>query len=128
MLPKFSADAFISAMVRCIVRPRVDAVGGLLCGPAGECNDWLLCRRMVGSLATNEALCLKLEDARLSKDYRYVPTKFIFYEKKKFLVWRDINGDVCDCIRVMICKYICGGVMVAVVVVLLYNTSTCFDF
>lgn len=71
-LPKFSADAFISAMVRCIARPRVDAVGGLLFGPAGECSDWLLCRRMVGSLATNEALCLKLEDARLSKDYRIV--------------------------------------------------------
>lgn len=72
-LPRFSADAFISAMVRCIARPLVDAVGGLLFGPAGECSDWLLCRRMVGSLATNEALCLKLEDARLSRDYRIVP-------------------------------------------------------
>lgn len=36
--PKFSAEAFISAMVRCGIRPRVDAVGGFEL-PAGECND-----------------------------------------------------------------------------------------
>lgn len=70
-LPKFSADAFISAIVR-IPRPRVDAVGGFEL-PAGECSDWLLCLRMVGSRATNDALCLKLEDARLINDFRLVP-------------------------------------------------------
>lgn len=67
-IPKFSADAFISAIVRCVIR-RVDAVGGFEF-PAGECNDWLLCLRMVGSRATKDALCLKLEDARLINDFR----------------------------------------------------------
>lgn len=36
-LPKFSEEAFISAIVR-IPRPRVDAVGGFEL-PAGECSD-----------------------------------------------------------------------------------------
>lgn len=69
-VPKFSADAFISAIVRCVIR-RVDVVGGFEL-PAGECNDWLLCLRMVGNRATNDALCLKLEDARLINDFRLV--------------------------------------------------------
>lgn len=56
-------------MVRCVIRPRVDDAGGFEL-PAGECNDWLLCLRMVGSRATNDALCLKLEDARLINDFR----------------------------------------------------------
>lgn len=41
ILPKFSADAFASNIVRCIVRALAGAVvviGGLLL-PAGECND-----------------------------------------------------------------------------------------
>lgn len=42
-------------------------------GLPGECSDWLLCRRIVGSRATNDALCLKLEDARLISDFRFVP-------------------------------------------------------
>lgn len=67
--PRFSADAFISAMVR---RPRAAPLGGFGL-PAGECSDWLLCLRMVGNRATNDALCLKLEEARLISDLRLVP-------------------------------------------------------
>lgn len=39
----------------------------------GECSDWLLWRLMVGSRATKDALCLKLEDARLMRDLRFDP-------------------------------------------------------
>lgn len=71
-LPRFSADAFISPIVR-------GHRGGLV-GPGGlfpvafpgECRDWLLCLRIVGNRATNDALCLKLEDARLISDIRFV--------------------------------------------------------
>lgn len=52
-------------------RPLVEPVGGFWF--PGECSDWLLWRRMVGRRATNDALCLKLEDARLISDFRFVP-------------------------------------------------------
>lgn len=70
-IPKFSAEAFISAIVRWGILPLTDAVGGFEL-PAGECNDWLLCLLMVGNRATKDALCLKLEDARLINDFRLV--------------------------------------------------------
>lgn len=66
--PKLSADNSISPAV-----PRHRIVPVLLIvGPAdlvtafpGEFKDWLLCLLIVGSRATNDALCLKLEDALL---------------------------------------------------------------
>lgn len=64
-LPKFSAEVFIS-FIRC-TRPLADPAGGFWL--PGEWSDWLLCRRIVGNRATNDALCLKLEDARLVSDF-----------------------------------------------------------
>lgn len=58
-VPKFSTEEFMSFIVRADDRPRIDPAGGFWL--PGECSDWLLCRRIVGNRATNEALCLKLQ-------------------------------------------------------------------
>lgn len=56
----------MSFMFRPAPRPLVEPVGGFAL--PGECSDWLLWRRIVGRRATNDALCLKLEEARLGSD------------------------------------------------------------
>lgn len=60
--PRFSEDALMS-VTRGHRPDRPLPLGGFAL--PGECSDWLLWRRIVGSRATNEALCLKLDDARL---------------------------------------------------------------
>lgn len=98
MLPKFSADAFTSNMVRWMVRARAGAVVGGLLLPAGECSDWLLCRRMVGSRATNDALCLKLEEARLARqtntDIKH-SFEFGFVREERMNMWTLLISKIC---------------------------------
>lgn len=73
-LPRFSAELLISLgrghwlLFRPRWLPPPPLVGFKLL-PAGECRDWLLCLRMVGNRATNDALCLKLDDALLISDF-----------------------------------------------------------
>lgn len=84
--PRFSAEAFISLMVRGhragrpptedpwpLPPPLLLVLFLLTAALPGECRDWLLWRRIVGSRATKDALCLKLEDARLMRDLRFDP-------------------------------------------------------
>lgn len=70
-LPRFSTDAFMSRMVRVYLVEALDEPGGLdtppPSPPPGVWIVWLLCLRMVGSRATKDVLCLKLDDARLRR-------------------------------------------------------------
>lgn len=85
---------FISTIVRWMVRARVGTVIGGLLFPAGECNDWLLWRRMVGKRATNDALCLKLEDARLCRREIAKCNKLLL-KTDRWINWH-INWILCE--------------------------------
>lgn len=114
--PRFSAEAFISLIVRGHreVRPPIDDP----CAPCpdpplllllfplptafpGECSDWLLWRLMVGSRATKDALCLKLEDARLMRDLRFDPNLSGGFQIRIWVLFWLCWGSV----FVFICKF-----------------------
>lgn len=97
-LPRFSAELLISFVLGQF-RPRWLPPEGFKF--PGECSDWLLCRRMVGSRATNDALCLKLDDARLISDLELNPLLLFMHNKySNFCFLTFMRFDVNDIMRV----------------------------
>lgn len=123
--PRFSAEAFISLIVRghLELRPPMDDP----CAPCpeppppplllfplptafpGECSDWLLWRLMVGSRATKDALCLKLEDARLMRDLRFDPNLSggFRFGVDRVVIYLGTGSYVCVWLRFYWCEWMC---------------------
>lgn len=89
--PRFSTEWLISRRVRVYLDIRLEGVCAFRLTPllpaVVVCIDWLLFLRMVGRRATNDALCLKLEEALL---WISLYTNYTDYTKIEIIKFRII--------------------------------------
>lgn len=108
--PRFSTDWFISRMLRVYLDIRLVATV-LMPSPPGDCIDWGLWRLMVGRRATNDALCLKLDDALLRIGCFFLVCIFFFFSielmnitKKK--IWKSMKENLKCWISTYFCVWL----------------------